>query len=225
MLKRHQILAMLQLQSEMNVKVNPDWLSAGYLFLRANVVEGAEALEHHGWKWWKRQDKDLAQMRMEFVDIWHFTLSELILRAGGDLTNAASHLEEQMVSKDPSFTFDGQLYKLDRMDTPRKLELLIGLSVSRRIHLPLFASLLDDVQMQWAELYRQYIAKNVLNFFRQDHGYKDGSYVKVWDGQEDNEHLVAIMLSLDPDHVNFQQQLYAALEKRYAGKRNEAALA
>jgi dimeric dUTPase (all-alpha-NTP-PPase superfamily) len=225
MLKHHQIMAMLQLQANMNVKVNPEWLTAGYLFLRASVVEGTEALEHHGWKWWKRQDKDLAQMRMEFVDIWHFTLSEFLLRAGGDLTKAAWSLEEQMASEANSFTFDGQVYELERMDTPRKLELLIGLSVSRRIFLPLFTSLLVDVRMDWSELYRQYVAKNVLNFFRQDHGYKDGTYIKVWAGQEDNECLVEIMLSLDPAHVDYQRALYTALKVRYDGVRNSAVTA
>jgi hypothetical protein len=36
------------------------------------------------------------------------------------------------------------------------------------------------------KLYRLYVGKNILNQFRQDHGYKDGSYIKVWDGDEDN---------------------------------------
>jgi hypothetical protein len=35
-------------------------------------------------------------------------------------------------------------------------------------------------------LYRLYVGKNILNQFRQDHGYKDGSYIKIWDGEEDN---------------------------------------
>ena len=35
-------------------------------------------------------------------------------------------------------------------------------------------------------LYRLYVGKNILNQFRQDNGYKDGSYIKVWNGEEDN---------------------------------------
>jgi len=35
-------------------------------------------------------------------------------------------------------------------------------------------------------LYRLYVGKNILNQFRQDNGYKDGTYIKVWDGEEDN---------------------------------------
>ena len=51
--------------------------------------------------------------------------------------------------------------------------------------------------LSFDQLYRMYVGKNVLNFFRQDHGYKDGSYVKVWDGREDNEHLSDILSRLD----------------------------
>jgi len=35
-------------------------------------------------------------------------------------------------------------------------------------------------------LYRLYVGKNILNQFRQDHGYKEGTYIKVWNGSEDN---------------------------------------
>ena len=35
-------------------------------------------------------------------------------------------------------------------------------------------------------LYRLYVGKNILNQFRQDNGYKEGTYIKVWNGDEDN---------------------------------------
>lgn len=44
------------------------------------------------------------------------------------------------------------------------------------------------------DLYITYLAKNCLNKFRQDHGYKDGSYKKSWNGIEDNEYLIQILL-------------------------------
>ena len=69
--------------------------------------------------------------------------------------------------------------------------------------------------MDWKELFCQYVGKNVLNFFRQDNGYKEGSYQKLWQGREDNEHLVEIMGSLDSEHPEYQHQLYALLQDRY----------
>lgn len=53
-------MSMLDLQGQMNSKVNPNWIHAGYPFLRAVLVEGGEAIDHHGWKWWKAQEKDMA---------------------------------------------------------------------------------------------------------------------------------------------------------------------
>ncbi len=44
-------------------------------------------------------------------------------------------------------------------------------------------------------LYAIYVGKNVLNKFRQNHGYKDGSYKKTWNGVEDNEVLNEILKS------------------------------
>ncbi|WP_369797778.1 hypothetical protein [Microbulbifer sp. HZ11] len=53
------------------------------------------------------------------------------------------------------------------------------------------------------------------NQLRQDYGYKDGSYVKTWEGREDNEHLAEIVQSLDATAENFSDQLYEALKRRY----------
>ena len=60
-----------------------------------------------------------------------------------------------------------------------------------------------------------YVGKNVLNNFRQDHGYKTGEYQKLWSGREDNEHLVEVLegLSCDPDDV--PDAVYSALKARY----------
>ena len=71
------------------------------------------------------------------------------------------------------------------------------------------------MNMDLDELFRQYVGKNTLNFFRQDHGYKDGSYIKEWHGEEDNEVLAKLVNTLDAGADDFQQQLYKALEAKY----------
>ena len=58
------------------------------------------------------------------------------------------------------------------------------------MHFSDFATIMHLIEMDFDALYRSYVGKNVLNFFRQDHGYKEGTYVKNWAGREDNEHLV-----------------------------------
>ncbi len=85
MLSTTQLNTMLTLQDGMNQKVNPQWLSANYAYLRAAMIESVEGIEHHGWKWWKAQHKDLPQLQMELVDIWHFALSSIIIQFDGDI--------------------------------------------------------------------------------------------------------------------------------------------
>ena len=63
---------------------------------------------------------------------------------------------------------------------------------------------------------KSYVGKNTLNFFRQDNGYKDGTYIKEWDGLEDNEVLVEILETLDPTHEDFKNQVYKGLADRYS---------
>ena len=48
MLLTEQASTMLSLQTSMNAKVDPNWVEARYPYLRAVVIEGAEAIEHHG---------------------------------------------------------------------------------------------------------------------------------------------------------------------------------
>ncbi|MEY4643091.1 MAG: hypothetical protein RLZZ227_3085 [Pseudomonadota bacterium] len=213
MLTRLQAETMLTLQAQMNAKVNPDWINAAYPYLRAVVVEGAEAMEHHGWKWWKKQHCDMPQLQMELVDIWHFTLSHILLENRGD---AVASLEELLdFGAATHLDFDGMRYEIAGLDLIGKMELNIGLAAARRISLPLFEGLLKDCGMEWKDLYCQYVGKNVLNFFRQDNGYKQGTYRKVWSGREDNEHLVEIMLILNSEDADFQHQLYTELQDRY----------
>ncbi len=217
MLTQTQAELMLTLQANMNAKVNPDWVNAGYPYLRAVVVEGAEAMEHHGWKWWKKQECDLAQLQMELVDIWHFTLSHILLEVYGDNAKATELLMSK-INDGIEIEFDGIKYNINKLDLISKVELEVGLAAARRISIPLFESLLLDCKMDWKELFCQYVGKNVLNFFRQDHGYKEGTYDKHWGGREDNEHLVEVMTEIDSEHPDFQQMLYQSLKDRYAGR-------
>ena len=217
MLLKDQALTMLSLQARMNAKVDPDWVQARYPYLRAVAIEGAEAIEHHGWKWWKKQDKDLPQLQMELIDIWHFILSEILLRNENEESEPLEALLTAMnsIATETSITIDGSSYELADLDLVRKLELMIALSVLRRIEMPLFAAIMADCEMDWTELYRQYVGKNVLNMFRQDNGYKSGTYLKEWRGREDNEHLVEIIHRLDATSADFEELIYAALSDAY----------
>ena len=215
MLSAQQLATMLTLQDKMNAKVNPDWLNAGYGYLRAAMVESVEAIEHHGWKWWKAQHKDLPQLQMELVDIWHFALSACIIDFKGDIAASAKSIAAELASGNTQVTFDQKNYDSSQLSLLDNLELMTGLCAAKRFSVPLFMQIVVQCDMSADELYRQYVGKNVLNFFRQDNGYKDGTDIKVWQGREDNEHLVDVMNALDLSKPEFSDLVYEGLKARY----------
>lgn len=204
MISRDKLIVMLELQDKLNRKINPDWIKANYPWHRAIMVEGVEALEHYGWKWWKKQEPDLAQARIELVDIWHFIMSMRLAECGGDITWATeSLLSSFTVTHSASFT------------TAKQLDVLVGSAANGAINAGAFRELMNDFKLSWDDLYTTYIAKNVLNTFRQDNGYKAGTYQKIWDEQEDNVCLDTLM-KLKPDATPDQLmtklgQIYTAL--------------
>lgn len=200
-----QIKIMLELQDGMNTKVTANWQAQGYEWYRAIWVECAELMDHYGWKWWKKQSPDTEQVALELIDIWHFGLS-ILLQSGSSQDDIIALLQKELV-----ITTDEKDFRLD-------LEKFAGATLAdKQFHIDLFARLMAGVNMSFDQLYRGYVGKNVLNFFRQDHGYKDGTYRKHWhDGREDNEHLVEAVQALDTSKAEFKDELYQALVKRYS---------
>ena len=87
----------------------------------------------------------------------------------------------------------------------------------RRFVLSPFVAMMRALPMDLPELFDMYVGKNVLNNFRQDHGYKTGAYRKLWHGREDNEHLMEALRALRCAPEEVPTALYAALEERYRG--------
>ncbi len=198
-----QISQMLVMQDAMNSRVSDTWRDNGYEWYRAIWVECAEMLDHHGWKWWKHQEIDIAQVQLELVDIFHFGLS-LRLMSGDSAKLIANELSKELHQGTAESDF-----KI-------ALENLASAAVTdKAFNAKALADCMSLMNMDLDELFRQYVGKNTLNFFRQDHGYKEGSYIKEWHGEEDNEVLAKLVTTLDTGAEDFQQQLYQALEEKY----------
>lgn len=200
---RQKLLAMLQMQDEMNSRVHSAWREQGYEWYRAIWIECAELMDHYGWKWWKKQTPDRDQVVLELIDIWHFGLSSL-LQAESSKELIADRLELAMAPVSPDADFR------ETVET-----FVSQLLVSREFDPALFNKLLCQMDISLDGLYRSYVGKNVLNFFRQDRGYKEGTYLKIWAGREDNLHLVEILDTLNSDSSTYRQDVYGALADRY----------
>ena len=201
---KDKILVMLDMQDAMNRRVNPDWRQAGSAWYRAIWTECAEMLDHYGWKWWKYQKSDMGQVRLEIVDIWHFTMSDLLL-AGECRDRIADRIAVELLEPEGCSDLRGAIEKL----ALRSLQ-------TRAADIRVFAGLMQAAELPFEALFRCYVGKNVLNLFRQDHGYGDGSYVKVWDGREDNEYLADILAEVPPDTGGYADEIYNRLQRVYA---------
>ncbi|AQA18794.1 dUTP diphosphatase [Halioglobus japonicus] len=195
---------MLTMQDKMNTRVHPQWVEQHFEWYRAAWIECGELIDHYGFKWWKKQEPDLEQVRLEAIDIWHFGMSALFVE-GKSIDAIATEMETDIQAHQPSgegVREATEALALNCLQTK-------GFSVS------LFWDLMLASELDFDSLYTAYVGKNVLNFFRQDHGYKDGTYIKNWSGKEDNEHLVEVVDALDKGAEDFASQVYSALEKRY----------
>jgi len=201
---KQQLTTMLQLQGEMNTKVHNEWQEQEFEWYRAIWVECAELLDHYGWKWWKKQTPDVDQIALELVDIWHFGLSLLLLK-GQSVDEIADQISEAFADPQQGDDFAADLESFTEQTLATKDFDIGG-----------FVKLMHGIKMDFETLYIGYVGKNVLNFFRQDNGYQDGSYQKQWGGIEDNEHLVEIVAQLDTGSATFKDDLYSRMQETYS---------
>lgn len=217
-LTKNQIEIMLKMQTATNTLIDQNWREKKHPYLRGAMIEAVEAIEHHGWKWWKKQEKDLPQLKMELVDIWHFALSDYLTNLGC-LTysvNAEMVKIELERTRDEVHFFSGPSYRISACETTLdKFDLLIAGCALGDFNMSLFLSIMEDVEMTQQDLFNMYIAKNVLNEFRQKNGYKEGFYVKIWNGREDNQHLEEFMNGVDSSEPNYADILRGMLHERY----------
>ena len=202
---RQALETMLSMQHSMNTRVHEDWINQNFEWYRAIWIECGELMDHIGYKWWKKQASDLQQAQLEVGDIWHFGMSALF-KADTDVGELAQRMEIDFYHSEP-----------ETSDIHAATEALAQYALATKgFSVPLFHTLMQACDLSADALYRHYVGKNVLNFFRQDHGYQDGTYIKEWQGREDNEHLSELLESLDATAAGFPEAVYEALASRYA---------
>lgn len=204
------IYAMLQLQNELNNDTNGvQWRSdvtkngKRINWKRCIYMETAELIDSFPWKHWKSIDDqpDMQNIKIELVDIWHFLMSYLL--KFNELDAAAKLIDNLKSTKS-----DIKIQKWDNEKVDEYLDIfeeLMALALVKNDSemmqealLEQFFKACDSVGLSFDELYSLYIGKNALNQFRQEHGYKEGTYTKIWNGKEDNVVMQEI-LSAHPD--------------------------
>lgn len=223
-----QIAGLVTKQDELNTYIHPEWKTQDFDWNTAIIDECQEIAGHLGWKWWKKGYKEglteanKKQVQLEVIDILHFVLS-LDVQEGANIINMADWINSPVPEgRNPEVTNDWL-----RCDAANGV-----------VTLRIWAELAHSVGLTEQEILETYIQKYVLNKFRQDHGYKDGSYVKVWkvnepglhdseDGVkcfwEDNEVLAAEVahMVIEGQDTTDELALYERLELRYNSRLNK----
>ena len=203
-MKRVAVRNMLEMQSRMNSRVHEHWIDQDFAWYRAVWIECGELMDHVGYKWWKKQEPDMDQVLLEVVDIWHFGMSALF-KTEPDLDALADKITADLLTEENR---DADIHEATESLAQHALQ-------SKSFSVPYFAVLMRACGLTLEALYQQYVGKNVLNFFRQDNGYQEGTYIKLWGGREDNEHLVEVLATLDDTATDYPELVYRALAERY----------
>lgn len=205
---------MIVMQHRFNQQVHPEYVGQDYRWELAIVRELSEVMDHLHWEWWKhtRLPADESQATMEIVDVWHFLLSRIIVAACGPHMETPSsdamqyrsatiaghilhYLPVDFLNGDArtarSFDVDGVMHCTLRMlyfiSDKGYGEISIP-AIESFGHLCMVAGI-PNIEA----LYKLYVGKNALNRVRQNNGYKAGTYVKIWNGQEDNVYLQSLL--------------------------------
>lgn len=209
---------MIDLQNRLNINTNGEnWVNGvtkegrDINWYRCIYMEAAEAIDSLNWKHWKdlNAPEDIENLKIEIVDIWHFILSQSIVNFG--VEEAYNRLYELYNVND---LYDN-IFSMEKntKNIVENLEFVIKDSLSQNIPIVYFfrvVTLIPDFDMN--DVYSLYIGKNCLNEFRQKHGYKDGTYKKLWNGKEDNVYMQEI-IEKNPN-IGFSE-LYKELEEKY----------
>jgi len=206
MTKNEMITKMLKKQDELNIITNgASWKMLNIPWYRAIWTECAEMLDYTPWKWWKHGKLKLDDIKIELVDIWHFGMSDIIARI-------KTQEEFDECVKIIAEYFD--TVQIDEYGLQEAIEqLATKVLANKMFNFVSFVKLCKILNLSIEELYKIYIGKNVLNEFRQDHGYKDGTYVKIWNGKEDNYYMMETLKNLAAEQVELE--LYNKLKELY----------
>jgi dimeric dUTPase (all-alpha-NTP-PPase superfamily) len=216
---------MFALQEKLNSDTNgKEWKSGvskngkKINWTRCIYMECCEAIDSFAWKHWKdiNKEPDWANLKIEVVDIWHFFLSLGIEEFVKD-TVSPHEMMKNLPAYD-KFVQDkcAEQPPEDELVIKKFEQLIHKLTLPAKNH---FTTSINDfielgmmIGMTLTQIHQLYIGKNCLNKLRQNHGYKEGKYVKIWNGKEDNV-VMQSLLKKTPD-ITFDK-LYINLENIY----------
>ncbi|APV51406.1 hypothetical protein BWI17_17940 [Betaproteobacteria bacterium GR16-43] len=214
-LERDLALAMGRAQADFNAARDPDWLKAGWPFLRAAAVEGARALDRLDWKWWKREEGGNAAIGESLAAIWGHGLSHLLVERHGNFEELAKYLAWSSRHSPGNVRTVAGLSDPKGLDLAGRLDLLVGLCSVGRFPLAVLADLFASCGVDWESLAAKHLGDLALRGFRLERNANECAVVAFGDGREDREHLCELLPHVDIHDEQACAKLRAALGERH----------
>jgi hypothetical protein len=158
----------------------------------------------------------MENIHIELVDIWHFLMSYILQET--NVPKAVSLVNTHCIYK----AVENNEIDVKAMITEAEKLSYIALAIQTE-NMPASSGVerfidqffrcckITGLEFTW--LQKIYIGKNCLNKFRQDNGYKEGSYIKIWNEKEDNVVMMSILEKIDDLTFN---NVYEELQKEYS---------
>jgi dimeric dUTPase (all-alpha-NTP-PPase superfamily) len=198
----------VELQHEFNKQVADDYLDKKFNWNSAIIAESGELLESAGYKWWKKTEIDMDNVKVEAIDLLHFVISD-------DIQTWYSSLNEIQPALDATIDLFADFFEeidiYENFENSSILNLIDLLNYDTYERFFVLKQLFKTLNMNNEDVYIAYIVKNCLNKFRQEHGYKEGTYNKMWNNLEDN--VVAYELA---SNIGIKENLFDILYEELA---------
>jgi hypothetical protein len=197
-LTKAQLATMVQLQHEANSVMSDNWLlsnNSTIWYFRAGAQELSELIGHLGIKWWKNEHPteelmvaSWEQAVMELIDYIHFSISD-VTRTYAEKGQFDAHevADVLAVQADVAETKICQTRIEIIGEVETAIATILNCKTASWVHANHIA---DAMQLVGTDLFNMYMSKNLLNKFRTSNGQREGTYMKIWDGVEDNVYLV-----------------------------------
>lgn len=198
---KDKLVELFSCQDKLNQKIHPKWELQHFNWWLATKMELAELIDSTNWKWWKggTYGKELSKeqvdnIKVELVDVFHFLLSDYLQTEATGHKRPASY---EIWYENAADSLQLNWHYLVPMVPPSSNWATNALSATSNSDVLAFMEvLMGEIQFDWEDLTNLYWGKVALNKLRQDNGYNEGTYNKVWRGKEDNVYMTYVIEKL-----------------------------
>ena len=160
--------------------LSSEWKDNGFDWVNYIMIEASEQNSSLDFKHWKAGKDDLDNFKVEVIDNWHFLMSLGLERFSTSyLANSYEDIWYNVLEDNDSINLQNATQYFTYQVLKTKFEDNFEDAYFGAVY-TLFNIMQELEIYDEADLYKEYLTKNVLNEIRLLNGYKEGTYQKMW---------------------------------------------